>query len=126
MGTAVISLAIWSRAQCRRYSMKLISRTFTFIKVGILAIVGLIALVFVSLGLVHHFSTQPPSVSKADWTVQTSSLFYLTNDVKQSDNGTVITLNSYYTLQGDKYVYHSGTLVLNEKYYGVITVSPRN
>jgi hypothetical protein len=104
--------------------MKALGSVFRGIRLTVTAIVLAAVGLFVGAGAIHHYTTAPPSSVKAAYLVQTSSLIYLTNSVHQDSSGTV-TMNGYYTLNGDHYVFNKGTLVLSKALYGNIEVEPR-
>src|SRR3989304_5198712 len=68
---------------------------------------------------------EPPAISKAQYEVYVKAnrrLLY-SNDVNQV--GSIITLDGYYFLDGNKFRYNKLLLALDEKYFGDVEVTTR-
>lgn len=93
------------------------------IGVGVLELGG-----FIYVNFFQHDANapiNPPDVSKAQYEVyvKANNRVLFSNDVEQS--GTIITLDGYYALVGDKFRYSKLPLTLDEKYFGDIEVIKR-
>lgn len=71
-----------------------------------------------------------PEIESAKYTVyiENTGRLLITNDYDQfgTDKGSrVYVLNNYWELQGNKYVFKSGILTLDEGIFGTVTIKPR-
>ena len=68
---------------------------------------------------------EPPSISKAQYEVYIDANRRLLYSNKVDQAGSIITLNGYYYLDGDKYRYAKLPFVMDERYFGNIEVTKR-
>lgn len=71
--------------------------------------------------------TQPPTVEKAQYEiVQTKSGMLIAYSKEAVVKGDIITIKDWYTPKGTGFEYHDGTLPLDKKLWGEITVRRRS
>lgn len=104
--------------------MKTIGNMFRGVRLFFTGLVLLAVAIFGGLGLIHHYSTQPPPISKAGYEVETSSLTYLTNKVWKTPDGSP-EITGYWVENGDRWVYSSGSLSFPVQLYGPVEIIPR-
>ena len=101
--------------------MRKIANVFRMIIFGVGA---LVVIVPVALGVFYWLTTmreKPPNASTAPWMITTSSLIYYGEKFKL-DNGTPELLD-YWTLDGKRYIYHSGIIEFPKSEYGTFGVN---
>ena len=100
-------------------------------RVGRLFIRGFIGLVFIAvilfilLGTINHFLPigKPPTITEAPWLIRTASRIYYASEYSLQSG--VPSIRGYWTLDGKRYHYHSGTKIFPPSSYGTIIVGRR-
>ncbi len=104
---------------------KAISRTQHLIQVVcfiVLCAFGLLLLVsFVGSCIIKQ--NNPPSITEAPWSVQTSSRFYYAKEYLVIDG--VPTIRNYWTFDGQHYHFVQGTMPFPKREYGQVAIIRR-
>ena len=93
------------------------------IGIGILVYVG--ACVYANVAVGSPKAPDVPSADKAAYAVQIKSTGQILLAQKVKDAGQLVTLTGYYEYNGKKFVFRKGTVTLDEKLWGPVTVTKR-
>ena len=96
----------------------LIKRVLTFAFLGAI-------LLFIALGVFNYFSKpqNPPTVAEAPYIIQTSSRVYYGKEM--SMNGVDPAFKGYWTLDGNRYNFHSDIIKFNHEIFGSVKIIER-
>ena len=101
-----------------------------YIKRGALILFGLAIAVYAGACVYANFiagdgKPEIPSAEKAQYAVQIKSTGQILLAQKVSDKGQLVTLTGYYEYNGKKFIFRKGTVTLDERLWGPVTVTRR-